>query len=56
MIAVPLTRALWEGKSPTRPCRLTFALPQGVLDGAAEALTPIADRLATCTKIGPDWV
>jgi DNA-binding transcriptional ArsR family regulator len=28
----------------------------GVLDGAAEALTPIAERLATCTRIGPDWV
>src|SRR6266852_5454659 len=28
----------------------------GVLDGAAEALTPIAEQLATCTRIGPDWV
>src|SRR5713226_1397144 len=28
----------------------------GVLDGAAEVLTPIAERLATCTRIGPDWV
>ena len=27
-----------------------------VLDGAVEALTPIAERLATCTRIGPDWV
>src|SRR6266581_7338617 len=28
----------------------------GVLDGASEALTPIAVRLATCTRIGPEWV
>jgi len=28
----------------------------GVLDGAAKALTPIAERLATCTRIGPDWI
>ena len=36
--------------------RLAFTGLGGVLDGAAEALTPIAERLATCTKIGPDWV
>lgn len=36
--------------------RLAFNGLGGVLDGAAEALTPIADRLATCTRIGPDWV
>ena len=29
---------------------------EGVLDGATEALTPIAERLATCIRIGPDWV
>src|SRR5713226_419939 len=28
----------------------------GVLDGAAEVLTPIAERLAPLTRIGPDWV
>jgi DNA-binding transcriptional ArsR family regulator len=28
----------------------------GVLDGATEALAPIAERLATCTRIGPEWV
>jgi ArsR family transcriptional regulator, cadmium/lead-responsive transcriptional repressor len=35
---------------------LAFNGLRGVLDGAAEALTPIAERLATCTRIGPDWV
>jgi ArsR family transcriptional regulator, cadmium/lead-responsive transcriptional repressor len=36
--------------------RLAFNGLKDVLDGAAEALTPIAERLATCTRIGPDWV
>jgi DNA-binding transcriptional ArsR family regulator len=27
-----------------------------VLERAAESLTPVAERLATCTRIGPDWV
>jgi DNA-binding transcriptional ArsR family regulator len=36
--------------------RLAFNGLEDVLDGAAEALTPIAERLATCTRIGPDWV
>src|SRR6266853_5378701 len=36
--------------------RLAFNGLESVLDGAAEALTPIAERLATCTRIGPDWV
>ena len=36
--------------------RLAFNGLGGVLDGAAEALTPIGKRLATCTRIGPDWV
>jgi len=36
--------------------RLAFHGLGGVLDGAVEALTPIAERLATCTRIGPDWV
>jgi DNA-binding transcriptional ArsR family regulator len=36
--------------------RLAFNGLGDVLDGAAEALTPIAERLATCTRIGPDWV
>jgi DNA-binding transcriptional ArsR family regulator len=36
--------------------RLAFNGLGGVLDGAAEVLTPIAERLASCTRIGPDWV
>jgi ArsR family transcriptional regulator, cadmium/lead-responsive transcriptional repressor len=36
--------------------RLAFNGLGDVLHGAAEALTPIAERLATCTRIGPDWV
>jgi len=28
----------------------------GIMDRAAEAMGPIADQLATCTRIGPDWV
>ncbi len=36
--------------------RLAFGGLAGVLDGAAEVLSPIAGRLATCAKIGPDWV
>ena len=27
-----------------------------IVDGADVALEPIAERLATCTRIGPDWV
>lgn len=36
--------------------RLAFNGLGDVLDGAAETLTPIAERLATCSRIGPDWV
>jgi len=36
--------------------RLAFNGLGGVLEGAADALAPIAERLATCTRIGPDWV
>jgi ArsR family transcriptional regulator, cadmium/lead-responsive transcriptional repressor len=36
--------------------RLAFKGLGGVLDEAAAALTPIAERLAACTRIGPDWV
>lgn len=28
----------------------------GIMDRAADAMDPICDRLATCTRIGPDWV
>lgn len=27
-----------------------------IVERAADAMGPIADRLATCTRIGPDWV
>jgi ArsR family transcriptional regulator, cadmium/lead-responsive transcriptional repressor len=27
-----------------------------VLKRAGESLAPVAERLATCTRIGPDWV
>lgn len=27
-----------------------------IVDRASDAMAPIADRLATCTRIGPDWV
>src|SRR6266568_2461286 len=27
-----------------------------ILDGALDAMSPVAKRLATCTRIGPDWV
>jgi len=27
-----------------------------IVDEADIALEPIAERLATCTRIGPDWV
>jgi ArsR family transcriptional regulator, cadmium/lead-responsive transcriptional repressor len=27
-----------------------------IMDRAADAMAPIADRLATCTRIGPEWV
>src|SRR6266852_3038929 len=36
--------------------RLAFNGLESVLDRAADALIPIAERLATCTRIGPDWV
>ena len=27
-----------------------------VIEGAGDSLEPIAERLATCTRIGPDWI
>lgn len=29
---------------------------EGLLDRAAAAFDPIAERLAACTRIGPEWV
>src|SRR5450759_1534919 len=28
----------------------------GILDRAADTMAPITERLATCTRIGPEWV
>lgn len=28
----------------------------GIMERAADTMDPICDRLATCTRIGPDWV
>jgi len=36
--------------------RLTFNGLDRVFDNASAALAPLAERLATCTRIGPDWV
>jgi DNA-binding transcriptional ArsR family regulator len=36
--------------------RLALSGLDQVLDDASAALAPLAQRLATCTRIGPDWV
>jgi DNA-binding transcriptional ArsR family regulator len=36
--------------------RLALNGLDGIVDRASDAMTPIAERLATCTRIGPDWV
>src|SRR5256712_6115752 len=36
--------------------RLALDGLDGIVDRASEAMEPIAERLATCTRIGPDWV
>ena len=36
--------------------RLAVAGLDEILEGAAEVMSPLAERLATCTRIGPDWV
>jgi DNA-binding transcriptional ArsR family regulator len=36
--------------------RLALDGLDGVLDRALAAMSPVAERLATCTRIGPDWV
>lgn len=36
--------------------RLALRGVHGIVVGAGSALEPIAQRLATCTRIGPDWV
>jgi DNA-binding transcriptional ArsR family regulator len=36
--------------------RLALEGLDGILDRALGSMSPIAERLATCTRIGPDWV
>jgi len=36
--------------------RLALTGLDGIMDRAADAMAPIAEQLATCTRIGPDWV
>ncbi|GAC1476387.1 MAG: metalloregulator ArsR/SmtB family transcription factor [Candidatus Dormibacteraceae bacterium] len=36
--------------------RLALNGLDGIMDRAAEAITPITERLASCSRIGPDWV
>jgi DNA-binding transcriptional ArsR family regulator len=36
--------------------RLALRGIDGIVDRAAEAMTPISERLATCTRIGPEWM
>lgn len=36
--------------------RLALEGLDGIVDLAADAMAPIRERLATCTRIGPEWV
>ena len=36
--------------------RLVLNGLEGIVGRAVEAMGPIAERLATCTRIGPEWV
>ncbi len=36
--------------------RLALDGLDGIMDRALSAMSPVAQRLATCTRIGPDWV
>jgi len=36
--------------------RLALNGLDGIMDRAADAMVPITERLATCTRIGPEWV
>ncbi len=36
--------------------RLALEGVDRIMDRAADAMAPISERLATCTRIGPDWV
>ena len=36
--------------------RLALAGLDEILEGSAEVMSPLTEQLATCTRIGPDWV
>lgn len=36
--------------------RLAIRGLRQLLEEAADSYTPLADRLVTCSRIGPDWV
>ncbi len=36
--------------------RLALDGLDGIMDRAADTMAPITERLATCTRIGPEWV
>jgi DNA-binding transcriptional ArsR family regulator len=36
--------------------RLSLGGLRALIDSATEIVVPLADRLATCSRIGPDWV
>jgi DNA-binding transcriptional ArsR family regulator len=36
--------------------RLALSGLDGIVNRALVAMSPVAERLATCTRIGPDWV
>jgi ArsR family transcriptional regulator, cadmium/lead-responsive transcriptional repressor len=36
--------------------RLALDGLDGIMDRAFDAMSPVAKRLATCARIGPDWV
>jgi DNA-binding transcriptional ArsR family regulator len=36
--------------------RLALGGLGAILEGSAEVMAPLAERLATCTRIGPEWV
>jgi hypothetical protein len=36
--------------------RLALGGLDRIMDQALYAMSPVAERLATCTRIGPDWM
>lgn len=50
---------LWLGALPgleTRCYRPALVGLDGIMTMATSAMTPISERLATCARIGPEWV